>query len=212
MLLSNAHNFAFLCTPKCASTSIEKALDSYCDIRMSKPSAIKHINARTFNDYFLPMYQHLVPTSNIETVCLIRNPIDWLFSWYRYRSRLELANNAHSNSQNYTGHINFNEFIEGYLSKGRKPSYAQVSSQYSFIKDSNNNVGIDLIFPFERLDLLLHYFEKKLNTTLEPQRLNVSPSQTISLDSSLQNKLFEYLQDDFDLYERAKAQGCYKRN
>ncbi|CAA0124409.1 Uncharacterised protein [BD1-7 clade bacterium] len=222
MLMSSHHSIAFLCNPKCASSSIEAALDRHCNVRMSKHPSIKHMNARVFQESFLPMYQQLMPKSQIETVCVIRDPVDWLFSWYRYRSRPALANTEHPKHRNYTGNIDFNEFIEGYLLTGdlveesagekRAPAYARVGSQYDFIKDSNNDIGIDRIYPLERTDLLIRYLQQKLETRLKLKKLNQSPRQTMHLAPSLKHGLQEYLKADFSLYERARIEGYYQRN
>ncbi|CAA0120693.1 Uncharacterised protein [BD1-7 clade bacterium] len=221
MLLNSRHNIAFLCNPKCASTSIEAALDDHCDVRMSKYPSIKHMNARVFHESFLPMYQQLIPNSQIETVCLMRDPIDWLFSWYRYRSRPALASIEHPRHRNYTGNIDFNQFIEAYLlvddldggssDEKKAPAYAQVGSQYNFIKDSNNDIGIDRIYPLERTDLLVRYLQKKLQTRLTLEKLNQSPTRNLRLAPSLKHDLQEHLKADFRLYEQVMFEGCYRR-
>ena len=54
-------------------------------------------------------YLREIGAGDTETVCVIREPIDWLGSWYRFRSRSS-APKAKS-----TKGISFETFVEGYL-------------------------------------------------------------------------------------------------
>ena len=156
MNISTKYGFAFLCNPKCASSSIEHALDNYCNIKMLSDfddAQAKHINARNYYEFVAPLLKKIKPQINIDTFCIIREPLDWLGSWYRFRTRYEIKNPAHKYHKNYTGKISFNEFVEAYLSKGDRPPFATFKTEYQFdfIKLSENMIGVDYVIPMDDL-------------------------------------------------------------
>lgn len=61
---------------------------------------------------------------------IMRKPVSWVESWYRYRARDQLAPPDHPQHQNYTGHLSFPEYMEAVL-EWRPRSYAQIHSQFS---------------------------------------------------------------------------------
>ena len=84
MRISTKASFVFLSMPKSASTSVEKALKPHCEIAFEGPG-IKHLNARKYHDVIKPMLKALMPNKTFETICLYREPISFIHSWYRYR-------------------------------------------------------------------------------------------------------------------------------
>lgn len=90
MLISAKYNFVFLCTPKCASSSIETMLRRYSDISLVGPPFFRHTNYRIYSKYLKPYLMETGKIKNIETICLIREPLSWLHSWYRFRARHEI--------------------------------------------------------------------------------------------------------------------------
>lgn len=200
MEMSTKYGFAFLCMPKCASTSIEVALRPYCNVSFSGEAALKHISARDFDKYIMEYYRRLLPDSQIETFCVMREPVEWLGSWYRYRGRKELRNPENILHKNYTGNITFSEFVEAYLQQQGRPPFADVGSQYRFLSMKNGSIGVDRIFPFERLDLVADYLTTKLGKKIKIRVKNASPRSVLHLDPGLYQRLQVTLQYDFELY------------
>ena len=161
MKISTKHGFAFLCTPKCASTAIEEAIDELCNISYVGSPRLRHINAHTYVEHILPAHQALMPSVEIESVCMIRDPFKWIQSLYRYRSREALKNPDHPNHSRYTGNITYSEFIDAYTSEGRRPADGQVRTQFGFMCLEDGTIGVDRIFPFERLDLFWSWLLEK---------------------------------------------------
>ena len=75
------YKFIFLCMPKCASTSIEATLNPYSQLYTSRHPKVKHTNDSKYQRFIKPFLNQ----DDIEVVCLMREPISWLHSWYRYR-------------------------------------------------------------------------------------------------------------------------------
>ena len=172
MLVSVEHNFVFLCTPKCASNSIHAALTPYSDISISHPPYFKHTNYRAYSEYIEPYIKVRAGINSIETVCLVREPISWLYSWYRFRSRFQARGSMYS-----TAHLTFSEFIEGYM-LSEQPTFAQVGSQFHFVKKHDSDeVGINKVFAYENLDGFLKYMSQKIDKELTLERLNASPGK-----------------------------------
>nr|WP_148271141.1 hypothetical protein [Cycloclasticus sp. P1] len=190
--------------PKCASTSIEAAIKDSCNISFSAPSKLKHLNAQQFSRIILPAFQTLLPTIKVESLCLIREPLEWIESWYRYRSRLALKDKSHPNHKNYTGDISYNTFIKAYISKGKRQPFANIKTQYDFIKLSNNDIGIDQIFPMDRLDLVADLLSVKTGKFISIPKKNTSKKRLLNLDSKVEKQLRLHLARDIAIYDFVK--------
>jgi len=211
MQISVKHGFAFLCMPKCVSTSIEVVIRQYCNTNLSATPAPKHIDAQGFAESILSTHQKLYPSSHIESFCLIREPLERMESWYRYRSRNELKNPRHPNHKRYTGNISYNDFIQQYISKDKKKSFTKLKTQYRFLILHNGQIGIDHILPMDRMDLVNDFLSKKIGKKIKIPFKNVSPKMPLSLDRKLEEKLREYLTKDQIIYDFVKNNGKYNK-
>ncbi|MDA7737876.1 sulfotransferase family 2 domain-containing protein [bacterium] len=209
MQISTEHGLAFLCMAKCASTAIESAITDYCNIKFSGRTSIKHINAQVFNDHILAAHKKLVRSSHIESVCMIRDPLDWIESWYRYRSRNQLMSPKSPQHAKYTGNVSYNEFLLEYMSKGKRKPFAQLSTQYNFLSLASGRIGLDRIIPFDNFKLLNQFFSEKFGHEIEITLKNTSPRIPISLDSDVEEKLRQYLAKDIAVYDFVKEHGQY---
>lgn len=202
MMISLSKKIAFLCVPKCGSTSVEKALKRHCDIFLQGHPSVKHLNARRFNRYVRPILRKADPQSRIETFCIIRDPIDRLRSWYEYQTRPALADPSHPRHERYTGGMDFNTFIRAYLSE-KQPEYAHIGTQFEFVRLASGRIGVDRIFRLDHMDQVASYLSEKLGSTVEIPRKNVSVSSSeIRLDPALEDRLRERLKRDYELYEQ----------
>ena len=191
MLISVKHNYVFLCTPKCASVSIEAMLKPYCDIALLGLPAFRHTNYTEYSQYLEPYLKEKAGIDSIETICLVREPLSWLKSWYKFRSRHELRNPNASNHKNSTYGIQFSEFIEAYISPN-PPAFADVGSQFDFVKDYMNEVGVDRIFFYENIEDFVEYMSHKVGKKLKIKNKNVSPKTLWAIDyikQQISNKL-----------------------
>lgn len=201
MQLSTQHGFAFLCMPKCASTSIEEAISQYCSINFSKHPGLKHINARNFHKYILAYHLKIVPGKEIETFCLMREPVDWIYSWYRFRTRDELKNPKHPDHANYTGNISFSQFVDELVSRKNVP-YVKVGFQKDFMLLGNGEMGVDRVFPMEKMSEVEAYLSKKTGRVISIPHTNIAPKRQFDLDDFLLNQLIQYYEKDIELYNK----------
>ncbi len=195
MMIFLKEKLVFLATPKTASTSIEGALGRHCDIRLSKTPNAKHTPLRKYKRMLEPFVQTLV-TGEIETVAMIREPVDWLGSWYRYRRRESL-----NGKPNSTAGVSFDQFVAAYLSDSQ-PEYAHVGSQFRFLSDKDGNLGVDYLFCYDDVEGLLRFLENRLGRTISIGHANVSPVVELALSPDLQKELRTAYPQDFEIYER----------
>jgi hypothetical protein len=134
-------------------------------------------------------------------VFVIREPIDWLSSWWRYRSREELANPSHPNHRNYAGHVSFEQFARAYM-KGDE-QFARVGRASRFARPRPGEPEVDHVFRYERLDLLIDFLCEKVGEDVEVGVKNVSPRLSFSLSESCERELREFLAPEYHIYERA---------
>ena len=174
MLISEEHAFVFFCTPKCASNSVEAMLKPYARLQLLGSPPVRHTNVRTFDAYIRPYLESVAPKTEFTRVAIVRDPVDWLYSWYRFRSRAELRGGA---SENSTAGVSFEEFVDSYLDAESRPAYADVGSQAEFLATESGEIGVDRLFAFDELDELLSFFSARIGKPLSLTALNVSPSK-----------------------------------
>ncbi len=180
MLVSFEHRFAFLCNRKCASTSIETMLRAYGDLRIVRPPALRHLNFRLYESRVLPLIEAGIGKADLETICVVREPLSWLYSFYRFRSRLALRNPSSPDHARSTAGIDFAAFLESAM-RPEPPGYARIGSQFDFVRTPDGEIGVDRIFLHEYLDEAVDYLGAKVGRTLHLGYQNVSPKKNRKL-------------------------------
>lgn len=168
MLVSIRHRLVILATPKCASTAIEDALGTHMDVVVRGHPGAKHTNYRKFNRH-LRRYLESYADGRMETVCLFREPVDWLHSWWRYRGRADIPDKSKS-----TRGMTFDAFANAYLDGAAGP--ADLGRQSRFVADANGEVGVDHVFRYDRVDRMAAWLAERLEMPVALDRLNVSPA------------------------------------
>lgn len=131
-----------------------------------------------------------------------REPLDWLHSWWRYRTREQIADPSHPAHKNYAGSVTFDQFARAYIDGTER--FAQVGSQARMVKGNPKQPGVDRIFRYERLDLLIEYLCEKVGEEVEVESLNVSPHKPYELSPACKNALQEFLTLDYHFYAQAE--------
>ncbi len=184
MLISSKYQFVFFSTPKCASVAIEWMLKPYSSIHILGTPQLRHTDYREYRQYIEPFLRSKIASDRLESVCLVREPLSWLYSWYRFRSRDELRDPSSPLHHNCTAHVNFEQFIEAYISP-TPPPFADVRSQFEFVRDERGRCGIDKLFLYETIEDFVQYMTEKVDAQLSLEAKNVSPrkKQRITLAS-----------------------------
>jgi hypothetical protein len=204
VLLAPGKGFVFLATPKTASTSIEHAFRPHVDVFM-KSNPFKHTRYAHFQRFLQPwLNSEGFPRGSYEVVCVVREPIDWLASWWRYRSRGELANPSCRNHPNYAGHLSFEQFVRAYMDG--EAQFAQVGRQAKFVRPRGGQAGVDRLFRYDRLNLLVAYLCEKVGEEVKIGTSNVSPRRSVYLSEECERELREFFAPEYRIYEGAIAE------
>ena len=185
---------AFLAVPKTGTSAYETALGSCADIAILNPPELKHAPLYRYNRFFRPMFEKM-GADNMETLAVMREPISWLSSWYRYRRRPFMAGRANS-----TQGVSFDEFVEGYC-KGDRPGFANVGSQAKFLEPRPNGSRVTHLFRYEDQPGLIGFLEERLGVTLNLPSENVSPVMSVDLSPRVESKLRRKCAAEFTLYD-----------
>ncbi len=201
MLLAPQHGFVFLSVTKAASTSIEDAFAPYSQIAL-RGNPFKHTRYAGFQQFMQPyLASKGFQRDSYEVVCVFREPIDWLSSWWRYRARQELADPSHPAHANYTGNVSFEEFAGAYITGEEK--FAMLGRQSEFGRAQCGDVGVDRFFRYDRLDLLVDYLCEKVGERVEVGVRNVSPKMSYSLSEERERELRAFLEPEYQIYAQA---------
>ncbi|KAA0920712.1 gamma-glutamyl kinase [Aquicoccus porphyridii] len=193
MLIFSKARLVVLSVPKTGTTAIEQALAGHASIAVLDPPELKHAPVYRYNRFFRPMVEKFIGP-DMEIIAVMREPLSWLGSWYRYRQRPFLGGTPVS-----TAEMSFADFIEGYL-QDPCPAFANVGSQAKFLEPRPNGTSVDRIFRYEALDECVAYLEDRLNLEIALPRVNVSPDAALSLPDSLKTRLADTCAEDFALW------------
>ena len=182
MLVFAKQKLVLLSMPKTGTTALEQALAPKADVVLRNPPNLKHTTAHRFDKYLRPYFE-MTGTKNLEVVCVVREPISWLGSWFRYRGRPE-KNGQPNSTQNRT----FDEFVDEYQ-KGKPQRWAQIGKPEEFIRLGSGEMHVDHLFQYEQLDKLVTFFQDRLNTNIDLRERNVSPLRDLSLTEKTEAKL-----------------------
>lgn len=197
MLVFFKERLAFLSVPKTGTTAYEAALAPRADMVISEPPMLKHAPVYRYNRFIRPMFLR-VCDAEMELMAVMREPISWLGSWYRYRRRPFMAGKP-----NHTFNVSFDEFVLAYM-KGDKPGFADVGSQYNFMKGQPNGTEITHYFRYEDQPRLQRFLTERLDVELNLTRENVSPAMELVLDADVETRFRRKFADEFALYDSIK--------
>jgi len=194
MLVFSKAKLVFLSVPKTGTTAYEKALGPQASITVLDPPELKHAPIYRYNRFMRPMLEKFVDPG-IETMAVVREPISWMSSWYRYRHRPFLQDTPTS-----TQGISFDDFVLAYM-KGKKPDFANVGSQAKFLEPQPNGTALTHLFRYENQPRLIEFLESRLEIKLELARENVSPEMDLHLSPDVEARFRNKCSEEFDLWE-----------
>ncbi len=202
MLVFQKERLVFLAVPKTGSTAWESALSAHADMVVRDPPELKHAPVYRYNRWFRPMFVRVCGV-RMETLAVMREPVSWLGSWYRYRRRPFMQGRP-----NATHDISFDDFVLGYL-KGKKPGFADVGSQEKFLEPQPNGTAVDFLFRYEDQVGLGDFLADRLGLRVEPDRENVSPEMPLALSRGVEARLRRKCAGEFALYDGIGEGGRY---
>lgn len=194
MLVFYKERLVLLSVPKTGSTALQSALRGRADIVVADPPELKHAPLYRYNRFFRPMFEK-VCSAEMETVAIMREPVSWLGSWYRYRRRPFMQGKP-----NATFGFSFDEFVQAYL-RGNRPGFANVGSQTKFLEPRPNGTSVTHMFRYEDPGRIASFLAERLGEMPELKRENVSPGMELVLSAGTEQKYRRKCADEFSLYD-----------
>ncbi len=194
MLVFHDEKLVFLSVPKTGTTAWQQALAPFADIVVSDPPELKHAPVYRYNRWFRPMFEKVCGVQ-MQVMAVMREPVSWLGSWYRYRQRPFMAGRPNS-----TAGVSFDDFVDGYT-RGQRPPYAEVGSQAKFLERQPNGTGVDFLFRYEDQARVQAFLQDRLGRELDlPGVVNASPKAPLDLSGAVRAKLERKCAAEFELY------------
>lgn len=195
MMIFWRRGLVFLAVPKTGTHSYLASLGDAADILFRHPQGLKHMGLRRYHRQIRPL---LPSGETLETFAIMREPVDWLGSWYRYRSRAEIKGKETS-----TRGISFEKFVADYLSE-TPPPHAEIGSQSGMLSYGKPLHVVDHLYKYENPEAIGAFLSDRLKVTLgKLPVLNASPDAEIALSRKLRSRLEKERGRDFELYATA---------
>ena len=197
MLIGLQHRFIFVANTKSASTAIESALRPHAEIHHGGTPARKHIALRCA----LKEYADLFARPGMEAekffkFGVMREPIDWIGSWFRYRKRKDARNSL-------PPAMSFAEFwARGDWNVTRRDGRRNLQREKFTAADGT--VLADVILPYHGLAEQFPVLCAHLGMRAALARHNVSPkpAATVEIPPPLREELHAFYAEDYALFER----------
>ncbi|MBP0482954.1 gamma-glutamyl kinase [Sagittula salina] len=197
MLVFWKQRLVMLAVPKTGTSAWETALGPRASMVVNDPPELKHAPVYRYNRFFRPMFDK-VGGQDMELLAVIREPVSWLGSWYRYRQRGFLEGRPTS-----TRGMGFDDFVRAYCAKDRPP-FANVGAQSKFVEPRPNGVAVKHLFKYENQSGLIGFLETRLGFAIDLPRENVSPRREIDLSPETEALLRQTCAADFAIWNSAE--------
>lgn len=197
MLIFWCRRLVFLATPKAGSTAVEVALESLAEVAVQRPPEMKHVNAEGFQRFVRPWLAALT-VDRFTTIALMREPVDWVRSWYRFRLRDDQEDPAHPMAG-----VDFDRFARSYIDDPLRATDG-FGTQSAFLGPAG---GVDRLFRYEDMEKFTHFLDEWLDCDINLPRVNVPPAADVSLRPETEAALRDALAEDLALYASLDRSG-----
>lgn len=202
MLVFSKARLVFLSVPKTGTTAWQAALEPHADMIVRAPPELKHAPVFRYNRFFRPALEKFIGT-DLAVLAVMRDPVDWLGSWYRYRRRPSLEGRPAG-----THGLSFDDFVQAYM-KGDRPAFADVGSQAKFLEPQKNGTRATHVFRYEDQAGLTAFLADRLGVSVATERHNASPAMDLALSPRVEARLRCKCAPEFALYDSIGAGGVY---
>jgi len=202
MLVFAKARLVFLSVPKTGTTAWQAALEPHADMVVRAPPELKHAPVFRYNRFFRPALEKFIG-DDLTVLAVMRAPVDWLGSWYRYRRRSFLEGQPTG-----THGISFDDFVRAYM-KGDQPAFANVGSQAKFLEPQKNGTRATHLFRYEDQAGLAGFLAERLGVSVQTRRCNASPEMDLALSPEVEARMRRKCADEFALYDSIGPGGAY---
>lgn len=197
MKYTGQNKFIFIANTKCASTSIESSeIAKIADIKLVNHNIGKHMSIGKVHERFNFIFEQY-KVQDFFKFGIIRNPLDWVVSWFNFRSRIQLRNPSNPDHKNYTGEMTFAQFWDSNKNQPfLKPQYRNF-----FAKD--RNIKLDYIILQDQLCEHISIIKEMVKTDLLTiQNKNQSTIKRITsedVEDKIKDEIKQKYRLDYDL-------------
>ncbi|AHM05316.1 hypothetical protein roselon_03040 [Roseibacterium elongatum DSM 19469] len=194
MLIFWKAKLVLMAVPKTGTTALEEALLPHADAAIVNPPQMKHCTVRRYRNQLARFFEHR-GSRPLDLVAVMREPVDWLSSWYRYRARDAIAGAPTS-----TAGLGFDAFVEDWL-RDAPSEPARVGRQSRFLDYEDGAVGVDHLFRHDRMGDVVAFLEDRLSVSLDLPSRNVSPNGAPGLSPQTEARLRRDASEEFALWD-----------
>lgn len=187
----------FLAVPKAGSTSCESALRQFASVEIISPPKRRHMTSRRFQRT-LGVELEREHNSKFETIAILRDPLERLASWFKYRTR--------QSRKKCTAGMTFEDFV-GLSLRDCPPPEAKIGSQDRFVQSTTGEILIDHLFCIENPEPFIAFASDRFQYPVELERLNESPTADTALSEESKALLYSCRKREFELYSKVRDAG-----
>ncbi len=200
MLVFWNERLVLLSVPKTGTHAYTQALGPRASMVVTDPPELKHAPVYRYNRFFRPMFEKM-GAEEMELVAVIREPLDWLGSWYRYRQRPALDGRPTSTK----GH-SFDAFLEASC-EDTPPAFANVGNQAKFVEARPNGTAVSHFFRYEDQAGLRAFLAERLGDLPDIPSVNVSPRLDLQASPDVDALVRRERAAEFTLWESIPVRG-----
>ena len=200
MLVFWNERLVLLSVPKTGTHAYTQALGPRASMVVTDPPELKHAPVYRYNRFFRPMFEKM-GAEEMELVAVIREPLDWLGSWYRYRQRPALDGRPTSTK----GH-SFDAFLEASC-EDTPPAFANVGNQAKFVEARPNGTAVSHFFRYENQAGLRAFLAERLGDLPDIPSVNVSPRLDLQASPDVEALVRRERAAEFTLWESIPVRG-----
>lgn len=200
MLVFWNERLVLLSVPKTGTHAYTQALGPRASMVVTDPPELKHAPVYRYNRFLRPMFEKM-GAEEMELVAVIREPLDWLGSWYRYRQRPALDGRPTSSK----GH-SFDAFIEASC-EDTPPAFANVGNQAKFVEARPNGTAVSQFFRYEDQAGLRAFLAERLGDLPDIPSVNVSPRLDLQASPDVEALVRQVRAAEFALWESIPVRG-----
>ena len=194
MLISVSKRFVFVANTKAASTSFEHMLFPYCEIQRAGTPGRKHIPLASIlhQEYRFLFENPRYPADTFFKFGIVRDPIQWIGSWFRYRQGNKVA-------EPLPKEMSFQEFCErkdwNFFNNGRR------YLQSNLFCSESGEILADYLIPYENIETHAKIICGALDIEYTIPRINESliGPEHLSISDRLYEHLRDYYKKDYEL-------------
>ncbi|WP_425093734.1 sulfotransferase family 2 domain-containing protein [Tropicimonas sp. S265A] len=200
MLVFHNQSIVLLGVPKTGTSALEAAVARQASVAIQGPPTLRHMTFNMFQRDWAPVLQRTYNT-RFETMAIIREPLERLRSWYRYRALPQFEDTPLSSRG-----MDFDTFIEQTL-QADPPRIGRIGAQDQFVNAPDGRVGVTHLFDYAQLDRACAWLADRLKRDITLPPRNVSPDVPAELSSSLETQVRAVRAAEFALYQRVAQAG-----